>query len=93
MQSVVNHNSLSQGGLNFAHLTRQIILHQERPASDMEITKNKDPLARLKIFHRFLNPNRRIWFSYWKSQIFGKSLETFGLRIFFLRFLKTHRLV
>ncbi len=32
MQSVVNHNSYSQGGLNYTHLTRQIILHQECPA-------------------------------------------------------------
>jgi len=32
-------------------------------------------------------------FPFWKSQTFGKRLETFGLRIFFLSFFKIHRLV
>jgi hypothetical protein len=27
-----------------------------------------------------------VWFSFWKSQTFGKSLEAFGSRIFFLRY-------
>ncbi len=54
---------------------------------EMEITKNKNPQARLQIFYRYFNPYLRVWwFSFWKSQIFGKSLETFGSRIFFLRF-------
>jgi hypothetical protein len=29
------------------------------------------------------------FFIYWKSQRFGKSLETFDARIFFLRFVKS----
>jgi hypothetical protein len=31
--------------------------------------------------------------SVWKSQTFGKSLETFASRISFLKFLKIHRMV
>ena len=54
---------------------------------EMEITKNKNPWARPQIFYRFLNPYTRVWFSFWKSQTFGKTLEAFGSRIFFLRFL------
>jgi hypothetical protein len=34
-----------------------------------------------------------VWFSFWKSQTFGKKLKTFGLRIFFLEILKIRRLV
>jgi hypothetical protein len=30
-----------------------------------------------------------LWVLFWKSQTFGKSLETFGLQIFFLRFFKS----
>jgi hypothetical protein len=37
------------------------------------------------------NPLVVIYF--WKSQTFGKSLETFGLQIFFLEYSKIHRLV
>ncbi len=46
---------------------------------------------RIKIYrlgYRFSNPYPTVWFSFWKSQRFGKSLETFGLGIFILRFLK-----
>ncbi len=46
-----------------------------------------------KVSLRFLNKksqfspfkmknNHKVWFSYWKSQTFGKSLKTFGSRIF-----------
>ncbi len=59
------------------------------PCSEMEITKNKNPQARLQIFYRFLNPYPRLQFSLQKSQTFVKSLQTFGLRIFILRFLKS----
>jgi hypothetical protein len=44
----------------------------------MEITKNKNPYASS---YKFLNSYSRVWFSFWKSKIFGKSLETFGSRI------------
>jgi hypothetical protein len=55
----------------------------------MEITKNKNPKAMLKIFYIFLNPYPIGYGFFWKSQTFGKSLETFGLQIFFLRFWKS----
>ncbi len=42
-----------------------------------------------KFRRQFLNPHHMVWFSYWKSQTFGKSFKTFGSRIFFLRFLKS----
>ncbi len=59
----------------------------------MEITKNKNPWARLWIFCTFLNPYPTVWFSFWKSQTFGKSLKAFGSQIFFFRFFYIHRLV
>ena len=93
MQSVVNHNSYSKGGLNFAHLTRQIILHQECPAQEMEITKNKDPSARLKIFHRFLNPNPRIWFFLLEITNIWQKSRDFWFADFFLEIFKIYRLV
>jgi hypothetical protein len=55
----------------------------------MEITKNKNPKARQQIFFSFINPHPRVWFSFWKSQTFGKRLKTFGLRILFFGFLKS----
>ncbi len=65
------------------------IYHAALPLyTEMKITKNKNPLARLQIFYRFLNPYRRVWLSFWKSQTFDKSLENFGSQIFVLRFLK-----
>ncbi len=54
--------------------------------TEMEITKNKNPQASLQIYYN-LNPYTRVWVFLWKSQIFGKSLKTFGTQIFFLRFL------
>ncbi len=38
--------------------------------------------------HKEQKPQTRVWFSFWKSQTFGKSLEIFDSRIFFLRFFK-----
>jgi hypothetical protein len=57
--------------------------------TEMGITKNKNPQASLYIFFRFLNPHRSLWIFLCKSQRFGESLETFGSRIFFFRFLKS----
>jgi hypothetical protein len=43
----------------------------------MEITKNKKSIRQaedlLQIFYRFLNPYPCVWFSFWKSETFGKS--------------------
>jgi hypothetical protein len=47
---------------------------------------------RIKIFDRFLNPYPRVWFSFWKSQTFGKSLKPL-VRGFFLEIFEIHRLV
>jgi hypothetical protein len=41
----------------------------------METTKNKNSQASLS-FYRFLNPYLRVWFSFGKSQTFGKSVKT-----------------
>ncbi len=65
-------------------------LHAKRQQDDQRWKSQrikKNPQARLQIFLRFLK--LRVWFSFWKSQIFGKSLESFGSQIFFLRFLKS----
>ncbi len=49
-----------------------------------------------RLGYRFLDPYPRVWFSFpqsqlsfWKSQTFEKSLQTFGLVWFFLRFFKS----
>ncbi len=55
---------------------------------EMEITKNKNSQARLQVFYRSLI-HARVWFSFWKSQTFGKSLKTYGSGMFFLIFLKS----
>ncbi len=44
-------------------------------------------------FYRLLKPCPGVWFSFWKSQTFGKNLKTFVSRFFFLSFFKIHRLV
>ncbi len=71
-------------------LSREIVraktTGEQKTPPEMEITKNKNQYASLKILYRFLNPYPRLWIFYWKSQRFGKSLETFGSLIF-------HRLV
>ncbi len=46
-------------------------------------------IQRLPYRYRFLNPYPILWIFCWKSQKFGKSLGTFGSRIFVLRFLKS----
>ncbi len=53
----------------------------------MDISKKKNPKACLLISIDFKSP--RVWIFVWKLQRFGKNLETFGKRIFFLRFLKS----
>ncbi len=75
------------------YMRKSFPAYQKFSTTEMEITKNKNPQARLYIFYRFLNPYPRVQFSVWKSQTFGKSLETFASRISFLKFLKIHRLV
>jgi hypothetical protein len=56
----------------------------------MEITKNKNPYGLGYWFSKDVEVHiyPRVCFSFWNSQTFGKGLETFGSRIFFLRFLK-----
>jgi hypothetical protein len=44
---------------------------------ETEITMNKNPLARLWIFYRFWIHTLAYGFLYWKSQRFGKNLDTF----------------
>ncbi len=55
----------------------------------MKITKNKNPQDKLEIVYRFLNLYPWEWFTFWKSQTFGKSLETFCWQNFCLRILKS----
>ncbi len=54
---------------------------------EIEITKNKNLLPRLWIFYR-LYAYPRMWFSVWKSQTFGKSLQTFGSQNFLIESFK-----
>jgi hypothetical protein len=59
----------------------------------------RDPLSSLsslqgctqtvQFFYRFLNPYPSLWIFLCKSQRFSESLETFGSRVFFLRFFKS----
>ncbi len=59
--------------------------------TDMTIVSSNTFRSIEKCFScRFLNPYPRVWFSFWKSQTFGKSLETFGSRTFLLRFLNLY---
>jgi hypothetical protein len=48
----------------------------------MEITKNKNTYRRFSIDFKIHTLLPRVWFSYWKSQAYGKSLKTFGSGFF-----------
>jgi hypothetical protein len=59
--------------------------------SKMDITKNMVKIHRLG--YRFLNSYHGVWFSFWKTQTFDKSLEgDLRLAEFFLEIFKIHRL-
>jgi hypothetical protein len=42
-----------------------------------------------RLADRFFNPYPRVWIFVWKSQRFGKRVDTFDSQIFVLRFLKS----
>jgi hypothetical protein len=75
--------TLGHGGLDAIGIQQTFFM----VFSEMEITKNKNLKARLDYrFSKDLNPYPSLWIFLLISQKFGKSLETFGSQILFLRF-------